>query len=239
VGSVLHALEFATSHRAYRRDPEAVRATTDRMAALAEEHGFGEYRARCRVFQGWAMAISGESRAGAALAAQGLSMEREMNTADDLALFHCLVAEAQNEAGEAERALAELAAARDEFDRLGLRYWLPEVWRTIGDLTLRVDPRAEAAAAAAYAEAGRIAEEQGADRLALRAAVGAARLALSVGEGRVAAAARLAAARMRVTEEETGAADLLDAKALTMLFRVPCMAKTATASPLAAGQAAS
>ena len=192
-----------------------------------------EYRARCRVFHGWAMAMSGEARAGAALAAEGLAMERETNTADDLALFHCLVAEAWDRAGEPERALAELAAARDEFERIGLRYWLPEVWRTIGDLTLRVDPRAEAAAAAAYAEAGRIAEEQGAHRLALRAAVGAARLALSVGGDRAAAAAQLAAARTRVTEVEAGAADVRDAETLANAFEAPRQARTL----LAAGEA--
>jgi predicted ATPase len=217
-GSVLHALEFATSHRAYCRDPEEVRAATDRICALAEEHGFGQYRARCRIFQGWAMAMRGEARAGAALAAEGVAMERQTNTADDLALFHCLVAETHDRAGEPERALAELAAARDEFERIGLRYWLPEVWRTIGDLTLRFDPKA---AAAAYAEAGRIAEEQGAHRLALRAAVGAARLALSVGGGQAAAAVRLAAARTRVTDVEAGAAELCDAEALANAFEVP------------------
>jgi predicted ATPase len=220
VGSVLHALEFATSHRAYCRDPETVRVTTDRMSALAEEHGFGEYRARCRVFHGWAMAMRGEAEAGAALAAEGLAMERETNTADDLALFHCLVAEAQEKAGEPERALAELGAALGQFERIGLRYWLPEVWRTIGDLTLRADPKAEAAAAAAYAEAGRIAAEQGAYRLALRAALSAARLALCCGGDLATVAARLAAARARVTEIEGGAADLRDAEAIAKEFEV-------------------
>jgi predicted ATPase len=217
VGSVLHALEFATSHRAYRGDPEAVCATADRMRALAEEHGFGQYRARFLVLHGWAMAVSGEAEVGAAVAAEGLALERETSTADDLALFHCLVAEAQNKAGEPERALAELAAARDEFERIGLRYWLPEVWRTVGDLTLLVDRNAEAAAAAAYAEAGRIAQEQGAHRLALRATLSAARLALCCGDDRAAVAARLAAARAGVTEEDAGAADLRDAEALANL----------------------
>ena len=220
-GSVLHALEFATSHHAYRRDPEKVRATIDSMCALAEQHGFGQYRARCLVLQGWAMAMRANARAGAALAAEGLAMERQMNTADDLALFHCLVAEAQDRAGEPERALSELAAARDEFERIGLRSWLPEVWRTIGDLTLRADPKAEAVAAAAYAEAGRIAEEQGAHRLALRVAVGAARLALRVRGDRAAAAARLAAARARVTDVEAGAADFRDAEVLANEFETP------------------
>jgi predicted ATPase len=222
---VLHALEFAATHRAYRRHPEAVRAATERMRVLAEEHGFGQYQARCRVLQGWAIALSGEAEIGAALAAEGLALERETSTADDLALFHCLVAEAQTKAGEPERALAELAAARDEFERIGLRYWLPEVWRTVGDLTLLVDPKAEAAAASAYAEAGRIAQEQGAHRLALRAALGAARLALCWGDDPTAVGARIAAARSRVTELEAGAADLRHAEALANLSGIATRAR--------------
>jgi hypothetical protein len=77
---------------------------------------------------------------------------------------------------------------------------------------------AEAAAAAAYAEAGRIAEEQGAHRLALRAALGAARLAIRVRGDRAVAAAQLAAARARVIDIEAGAADLGDAEILAKEF---------------------
>ncbi|MFO1208426.1 MAG: AAA family ATPase [Amaricoccus sp.] len=213
-GTLLHAYEFATSHCVYRRNPYQVRAATERMAGLAEEYGFSEYRARCRVFRGWAMAMTGEAKEGAALAAEGLAMERETNTADDLALFHCLVAEAQAKAGEAEGALEELAAARDRFELIGLRYWLPEVWRTIGDLTIRVDPTAWTETAAAYDEAERIAGEQGAGRLALRAALGATRLGLlAAGDGN-GAAIRLGRALGGVIEAEEAATDIRDARAL-------------------------
>ena len=141
-------------------------------------------------------------------------MERETNTADDLALFHCLVAEARAKAGEAEGALAELAVARDQFELIGLRYWLPEVWRTIADLTIRVDPTAWSETAAAYDEAERIAGEQGAGRLALRAALGATRLGLlAAGDGN-GAATRLGRALGGVIEAEEAASDVRDARAL-------------------------
>jgi predicted ATPase/class 3 adenylate cyclase len=217
-GTILHALEFATTHRAYRQDPDKVGAANEHMADLAEEHGFREYRARCRVFRGWAMAMAatggGAAREGAAIAVEGLAMEHETNTADDLALFHCLVAEARNKAGDPEGALAGLSAARDEFERIGLRYWLPEVWRTIGDLTLEVDPTARTEAALAYDEANRIAEEQGARRLVLRAALGTARLELRAGGEGGAAAARLAAALRGVPEAEEDAPDVRAAETL-------------------------
>jgi hypothetical protein len=99
------------------------------------------------------------------------------------------------------------------------------VWRTVGDLTLLVDPKAEAAAASAYAEAGRIAQEQGAHRLALRAALGAARLALCWGDDPTAVGARIAAARSRVTELEAGAADLRHAEALANLSGIATRAR--------------
>ena len=216
VGSLLHALEFATTHRAYCRDPDEVWRANERMGAVAEDYGFAEYRARCRIFRGWAMGTRGEARAGAALAAEGLVMERQMNTADDLALFHCLVAETWDRAGEPERALDELSAARDEFERIGLCYWLPEVWRTIGDLTLRIDAQALIEAGNAYAEAGRIAREQGAHRLALRAAVGLARVALSTGAELELAAAQLAAVHAAVAELEADAVDAWEADALAI-----------------------
>lgn len=139
-----------------------------------------------------------------------------MNTADDLALFHCLVAETWDRAGEPERALDELSAARDEFERIGLCYWLPEVWRTIGDLTLRIDAQALIEAGNAYAEAGRIAREQGAHRLALRAAVGLARVALSTGAELELAAAQLAAVHAAVAELEADAVDAWEADALAI-----------------------
>ena len=152
----------------------------------------------------------------AALAAEGLAMERQMNTADDLALFHCLVAETWDRAGETERALDELKAAREEFERIGLSYWLPEVWRTVGDLTLRLDPQALVEAGNAYAEASRLAREQGAHRLALRAAVGLARVALSSGAELEPAAAQLAAAHAAVAELEADAVDAWEADALAI-----------------------
>ncbi|MFO1143727.1 MAG: AAA family ATPase [Amaricoccus sp.] len=212
-GTLLHAYEFAASHCVYRRNPYQLRAATERMARLAEEYGFSEYRARCRVFRGWAMAMTGEAKEGAALAAEGLALERETNTADDLALFHCLVAEARAKAGEADGALAELAAARESFELIGLRYWLPEVWRTIGDLTIRVDPTAWTETAAAYDEAERIAGEQGAGRLALRAALGATRLGLLAADDG-GAAVRLGRALGGVIEAEEAAGDVRDARAL-------------------------
>jgi predicted ATPase/class 3 adenylate cyclase len=217
VGSVLHALELAMVHRAYRRNPQEVRAAADRLSVFAEEHDYSHYRTRSRICHGWAMAMLGDARQGATLAAEALAIERDVNTSDDFAVFHCLVAEAWAAAGEPDRALAEISAAQAGFQRIGLYHWAPEVWRTIGDLTLRVAPTAVAKAARAYAKAGRLASQQGAHRLALRAAVSAARLASNAGRQRY--TERLAAAWKLVREIEEGAAELHEVEVLTSVLR--------------------
>jgi predicted ATPase len=212
VGSMLHALEFALVHRAYRHNPREVRTVADRLSAMAEEYGYGHYSTRCRIFQGWAMAVQGDPKRGAKLAADALAIEREVNTADDFAVFHCLVAEAWVAAGEPERALDDLMNARTGFERIGLHHWLPEVLRMIGDLTLLLDPTAEVRAAKNYAKARRLAERQGAYRLALRATMSMERIASRSNERRT--AQRLAAAWERVPELEAGAAERRDATIL-------------------------
>jgi predicted ATPase len=217
VGSVLHALEVAMVHRSYRHNPEEVRAAADRLWALAEEQGYNHYRTRCGIFHGWAMAMLGDAAKGASVAAESLANEREVNTADDFAVFQCLVAEAWAAAGQQDRALTELTAACTDFESIGLYHWLPEVWRMIGDLTLQVDAQAAAKAAQAYAKAEHLAGQQGAHRLALRAAIGGARLALLMGERPV--AARLITMMERVVDVEPGATDLHEAEALMVLLR--------------------
>jgi hypothetical protein len=163
------------------------------------------------------MAMSGDATTGAKLAAESLANEREVNTADDFAVFQCLVSEAWGAAGQPDRALAELVAACADFERIGLYHWLPEVWRLIGDLTLRVDPKGAEKAMEAYVKAEKLADQQGAHRLALRAAVGGVQLAFLMGERP--AVAGLAAVRERVVDVEAGAADLRQAEALMALLR--------------------
>ena len=213
LGSTVHALDLALTHRAYRRVPGEVRTVSGALRGLAEEHGFRDHRARCQILDGWAMSQGGDAFSGAPHAAEGLKVLRELSTAEDFPLFCCLVAEAWTAAGAADRALAELTAACREFETIGLRVWLAEVWRMVGELTLQTGHAAEMAAAEAFATAWRIADEQGAHRLALRAALAAARLAGCMG-GLGEAMAVLQRERLAVADGEAGAADLREADAL-------------------------
>lgn len=98
-----------------------------------------------------------------------------------------------------DHALAELTAACRESETIGLRVWLAEVWRMMGELTLQTRHGAETAAAEAFATARRIAVEQRTHRLALRAALAAARLSGRMG-GLGEAMAVLKRARLAVVD---------------------------------------
>lgn len=213
VGSVLHAREIGATLRVFGRDYGRVEAAVARLDALAEAHGFDDQRARSRVLRGWVAAMRGEPRAGAALAAAGLEA---VSTAEDFPVFHCLLAEAQAAAGEPEAAVARLSAACEDFHRTGLRFWMPEVRRTLGELRLQADPAAVGAAMADFEAGWREAEAQGAYRLALRAALAACRLARREGGAADAgqARARLRAARARVAAAGGDRADIRTADAL-------------------------
>lgn len=229
LGSIVHTLDLALTHRAYRRDPHEVLSVASALRALADEHGFRDHRARCQILDGWAMSCRGEASAGAALAAEGLKTLRELSTAEDFPLFCCLVAEARTAAGAPEQALAELTAARDEFEAIGLRVWLSEVWRMVGDLTLQTTHQAEPSAAEAYESARSIAVKQKAHRLALRAALASARLAGRLG-GLEEAKSALAKARAAVADGEAGAADIAEADAL-LGYRPPARPQIARHTP--------
>jgi hypothetical protein len=83
----------------------------------------------------------------------------------------------------------------------------------VGELTLQTGREADTAAAGAFATAWRIAVEQHAHRLALRAALASARLAGCMG-GLAEARAVLAQARVAVVNGEPGAADNCEAEML-------------------------
>ena len=212
VASMLHALEFSLVHRAYRRRPVEVQAVADRLFTMATEYGHEHYAVRCRIFHGWATAMLGDARCGAKLAADALALEHEVSTPDHFAVFHCLVAEAWATAGETDRALAELTSARAMFERIGLRHWLPEVWRMIGDLTIASDPTNVVGAARAYVKSRLLAERQGAHRLTLRSTLSLARIASPGTKQRI--AERLAEVLTQVPEIEDDADEMINATAL-------------------------
>jgi predicted ATPase/class 3 adenylate cyclase len=168
-GSRAHALDASLTHQFYRRDTGLVLARAADMIALAEEQNFPDHRAKGLLYAGWAIALRGEPKRGLDQVRVALARQKAIGTPEDFPVFHCMLADVLAGAGKPEEALAELIAAREEFERIGLKIWAPEVERQIGEMTWLSGSADDAAVEAAFRRAQKEARRQGALALELRA----------------------------------------------------------------------
>jgi predicted ATPase len=176
LGSTMHAMDMALLYRSYLRDRRGAYELASKLIELAEDQGHADHHARGLIFRGWAASSTGEVGSGLDDLVAGLERQRDIGTTEDLPVHQCLHAEALLAAGKPDRALEILASTERELQAIGVKVWLPEVWRMIGDVTQLVSPDAVEAADRAYQTANRIAVEQGTNMLRLRALLGQARL---------------------------------------------------------------
>jgi predicted ATPase len=181
LGSTIHAMDMALLHQSYRRDHARALRQAEELISFAADRGFADHRAKGQIFRGWAAAMQGDVTDGLQELEKGLNQQRQIGTIEDFPMYVCLYAEVLAAAGQPTRALEQLVVARREFDAVGLRNWLPEVWRMCGDMSLAANPTDIEAARTAYDEARRVAAEQGAGMLVLRTAISQARLADRLG----------------------------------------------------------
>jgi predicted ATPase len=177
LGSTAHAMDMALLHQTYRRDYATVHRLAEELMAFAADNGFADHHAKGLIFHGWAVSMLGESSRGLELLESGLDRQKDIGTSEDFPIYYCLHAEALAAGGRPERAVEELERARSESAAMGLKIWLPEIWRTLGDMLVASASGREGAVQHAYQEAARLADEQGAVMLGLRIAVSQARLA--------------------------------------------------------------
>jgi class 3 adenylate cyclase/predicted ATPase len=175
-GSLSHVAEGAVNHHAYRRDPGKVAEHANTLIRLGEERGFGDYLSKGRIFLGWAVSQQGQPSRGLALLRQGIAQQKANGTVEDFPMYFCLFADALEIGGFAEEGYHELVGVREMCQKAGLKLWLPEVWRRIGELGRLAGRLSLEEAQDTVLAAHRIASEQGARPLALRAALSLARL---------------------------------------------------------------
>jgi predicted ATPase/class 3 adenylate cyclase len=173
-GSFSHFIDIAVMHSTYRRDLTAVRERATTMLELAEEKGFADHLSKGRIFLGWAMAHAGEAPAGLELLRAGLARQLDSGTVEDLPVYYSLLAEVLQKTGHLDSALEELRTVHEICDRAGLKIWLPDVRRRMGELMQMLDPRSREAAGV-LRESLAEAEAQGARALAVRSALSLAR----------------------------------------------------------------
>ena len=210
LGSRVHALGLTLLHRVYRRDHVRVFEQADKLIACTAEHGVADHAAAGLIFQGWVVASQRDPAAGLRMIEEGFARQRDIATSEDFPVYLCLLAEVLGQLGRPEQAMERIARELAEFDRIGLRMWIPELKRVLADSMLAADAGSADAAGVLFGEAARLAAEQRVPMLSLRIAVSEARLARRRGDARD-AGERLRAALAGIVEDDDSP-DLADAR---------------------------
>jgi predicted ATPase len=194
----------------HRREQRATKHHADIAINIGVEQTFAAF-GMANVIAGWTVALESNAEEGIEQMRRGIESWHAIGAELFESYFLVLLAEgyaAQDEVGEA---LVLLLKARRVVEETGGRWWEAEVHRSIGELLLRKDrdvPRAQEC----FEKASRVAREQGAKSLELRATVSLARLHDEV--GRRDEARTLLAPIYGFFTEGLDTADLKEAKSL-------------------------
>jgi adenylate cyclase len=159
----------------------AARATSERMIALAEEHGYPYYRAIGLVTGGLAIALETGDDAGIDQMRRGLAIHEAAGTWQNHATYLVLLADAMRATGLIDDALSTLILAEAAMKRTGERYYEPELHRLRGTLLMMQSSDAVARADACFRQAIDIARRQEAKSWELRTATSLMRLSAQHG----------------------------------------------------------
>jgi predicted ATPase len=146
------------------------------LVRLAREHELTMYGAFGVFLEGWATAGSGAPGDGLERMRRGAELLREQNVLNFDGLFKIGLAEAEDRAGDPDRAVAILDEALATADRLGYRAFEAELHRARGEILLKRDPANPAPAEDALLTAIAIAKQQTTRSFELRAALPLAKL---------------------------------------------------------------
>jgi predicted ATPase len=203
---------FTTHLHNRRREAAAVQAQADALLALATAQEFPLHVGYGTCWQGWALAMQGQSEVGLAQLRQGIAAV--LATGQELSRSICLVllAEAVGHACKVEEGLCLLTEALAAFAASGRGDTLAEAYRLQGTLLLCQATPDVAQAEACFQQALAIARRQQAKSWELRAAMSLSRLWQH--QGKRAEAYDLLAPVYGWFSEGFDTADLREAKAL-------------------------
>jgi predicted ATPase len=174
--SLSYVLFFAAMLSQLQRQAAAVQERAATLIALANQQGFQVYLDFGMMLHGWALTVQGQADAGLAQLQQGLATYHATRGVVAYHYFVSLLADAQGTCGHHAEGLRLVAKALAAVPRSG-RFWEAELYRQRGDLLLRDNPTAHATEAeACLQQARRIARQQGARVLELRATMSLSRL---------------------------------------------------------------
>lgn len=173
IGSTLHVIETHLLMYQFRREPEQLAPWIDELERICAENGLPEYEGKLGFNKGWLLASRGHTESGIELMRSGLEQQRTVGSFEDIPMFSEKLATVLSDTGHPEQGLEYLREAIEIAESYSLRYWLAEVHRRRGELLARAGDTE--GASESYRLALRIARQQKAGMLQLRAAMSLAR----------------------------------------------------------------
>ena len=134
---VINTLSVAAFVEVFQRRPAETLAVTDRLIALAEEHGYPYFRAVGLILGGLALTISSHDARGIDRMREGLAVHQTADTWQNQATYLILLAEALGEVGRTEEAFRALAESELVMARTGERYYEAGLHELRGQLLAR------------------------------------------------------------------------------------------------------
>ncbi len=190
-----HALVFAAILHQLRREVPMAQERAEAAIAVASEHGLMMYQAHALIMRGWALLEQGRPKEAIEQMRRGLAAHQATGAEVTRSHFMALLAEALGKARQHEEGLRILEDAHLLIHRNGERYYQAELYRLKGELllmqstgrgvsraapagkaVLEADPPAVAHAEGCFKESIKIAQQQKAKSLELRAVMSLARL---------------------------------------------------------------
>jgi predicted ATPase/class 3 adenylate cyclase len=181
--SLAFAWEFGAYLCQHLRDVQGTMDYAKRALVVSSEHGFLHWRYQATILQGWALAELGHIDDGLNQIRAGLDAYKGTDSWLATSWFESLLASAYFGAGRPDAALRALDAALASARRTEENFFLAEVYRLHGEITLTLDsPTALQDAEDCYVRSLEIARNQNAISWELRTAVSLATLWRDVGK---------------------------------------------------------
>jgi predicted ATPase len=169
------ALSLAAWHCHFRREPAAVQEHAEAALAVATEHALGQWVPVAFILRGWALAEQGRPQEGLDFLRRGLDMFKATGAELNRPHFLSMLAEAYWRQGQPEDGILVLDEALALAERNHDCYWKSEIVRLKGTLLLSAS-RPDGDAEACFHDAIKIARQQQARLLELRAVTSLSRL---------------------------------------------------------------
>ena len=176
IGTLSFGRMYAALFELMRGDQVRGAQSALELARLAGEHELPMWRSFGLFLEGWAASASGAIGGGLEDMRRGVELLREQNVLLFDGLLKIALAEAEDRAGDPDRAIAILDEALATCDRAGYRAFEAELHRARGQLLLKRNAAKSAPAEEAFQAAIAVAKRQGTRSFELRAALSLAKL---------------------------------------------------------------